>query len=342
MSRHFTADGYETHQVMNKSRISKITKAFSGARLLVLGDIMLDRYIWGDVDRISPEAPVPVVNVNDETANLGGAANVAANVLALGAEAVLLGIVGNDSFADTLRGVLVENGLDDSRLVVDTNRPTTVKTRIVASSQQVARIDREITDEIGAPLVKEILDRMEKELARVDGIIISDYGKGVITYDLISRLVSRARKADKFVAVDPKEVHFKSYRNVSVITPNHHEAGFVSGKRITSDRILEEVGWELMDDLNIESLLITRGEKGMTLFESDRTKTDLPIEAKTVFDVTGAGDTVIASLAVAKSAGATMKEAAFISNVAAGLAVARFGTARITGDELVKALNDRP
>lgn len=327
--------------LMEKERIEQITGQFSRVRILVLGDIMLDRYIRGSVERISPEAPVPVVSAKDETVNLGGAANVAASVATLGARTLLVGLVGNDRFAGQFKKVLQDNGLDDKGLVIDPDRPTTVKTRIVAGSQQVVRIDREITDEIGEKLVSEIMTGIEKELANVDGIIISDYGKGVITRDLLSRLISLANKAGKFVAVDPKEVHFKNYRDVSVITPNHHEAGFISGKKIISEAILDRVGWDLLDELNLESLLITRGEKGMALFEKDRSRTDIPVEEKTVYDVTGAGDTVIAVLTVAKTAGASMREAAFISNVAAGLAVGRFGTARITLDELVKALNNR-
>ena len=326
---------------MEKERIEKITGRFPDVRILVLGDIMLDRYVWGRVERISPEAPVPVVSVKEETVNPGGAANVAANVAALGARTLLVGLVGQDSFADQFRSVLSVNGLDSGGLVIDPNRPTTVKTRIVGGNQQVVRIDREITDEIDSKLAGEILNKIEKELDNLDGIIISDYGKGVITFDLLSKLIPLANKAGKFVAVDPKEVHFKSYRNVSVITPNHHEAGFVSGRRITSDKILDEVGRRLLNELNLESLLITRGEKGMTLFEKDGSRTDIDAEAKTVYDVTGAGDTVIASLTVAKTAGAAMREAAFISNVAAGLAVARFGTARISRDELVKALSGK-
>ncbi len=326
---------------MEKERIEKITGRFPDVRILVLGDIMLDRYVWGRVERISPEAPVPVVSVKEETVNPGGAANVAANVAALGARTLLVGLVGQDSFAAQFRSVLSVNGLDSGGLVIDPNRPTTVKTRIVGGNQQVVRIDREITDEIDSKLAGEILNKIEKELDNLDGIIISDYGKGVITFDLLSKLIPLANKAGKFVAVDPKEVHFKSYRNVSVITPNHHEAGFVLGRRITSDKILDEVGRRLLNELNLESLLITRGEKGMTLFEKDGSRTDIDAEAKTVYDVTGAGDTVIASLTVAKTAGAAMREAAFISNVAAGLAVARFGTARISRDELVKALSGK-
>jgi D-beta-D-heptose 7-phosphate kinase/D-beta-D-heptose 1-phosphate adenosyltransferase len=239
------------------------------------------------------------------------------------------------------RESLSECKIQSSHLVVDSERSTTVKTRIVAHSQQVVRIDREVSAEISGRVVEEIIENAKKLMAEIDGVIISDYGKGVITYGLLSELISLANDGGKFIAVDPKEVHLKNYRNVSVITPNHHEAGFVSGRRITSDKILEEVGWDLMEALNLESLLITLGEKGMTLFEKSRIRTDIPVEAKTVYDVTGAGDTVVATLTVARLAGATMQEAAFISNVAAGLAVARFGTARIAQEELRKALLER-
>jgi D-glycero-beta-D-manno-heptose-7-phosphate kinase len=325
---------------MNKSRISRILGNFSKSKILVLGDIMLDRYLWGNVDRISPEAPVPVVHIKKETSNLGGAANVAANVQALGADVALLGVVGNDMMADILQDNLAENDLKTSGLLVDKNRPTTVKTRIVAHNQQVVRIDRENTQEIGSELVGQIIAKITKALKRIDGIIISDYGKGVVTYDLLAALIPLAKGAGKFIAVDPKEVHFMNYREVSVITPNHHEAGFISGKKITSDALLADVGWNLMDLLSLESLLITRGEKGMALFEKDRKLTHIPARAKTVYDVTGAGDTVIATLTVARTAGASMEEAAVFANSAAGLAVAQFGTARIGRDELKSAMMD--
>jgi rfaE bifunctional protein kinase chain/domain len=327
--------------IMTKTKAKEIIGSFPGVRIMVVGDLMLDRYLWGDVDRISPEAPVPVVRVTKETENPGGAANVAASVRALGARVALMGVVGDDSFAAIFKRKLAGFGIRSTWLVKDSKRPTTVKTRIVAHSQQVVRIDRETSREIGKSVMKELLGRISHEMPRVDGIIISDYGKGTRTYDLLSELISIGRSAGKFIAVDPKEIHFRNYRDVSVITPNHHEAGFVSGRRITSDKILEEVGWELLKSLNLESILITRGEKGMALFEQDGARTDIPAEARTVYDVTGAGDTVIAALTVARLSGASMKEAAYVANVAAGLAVARFGTARVTREELLERLLDR-
>jgi D-beta-D-heptose 7-phosphate kinase/D-beta-D-heptose 1-phosphate adenosyltransferase len=243
--------------------------------------------------------------------------------------------------AETLKENLGSSGLKSSGLLTDTDRPTTVKTRIVAHNQQVVRIDREQTGEISSALTEQLVTKLTRQMKEIDGIIISDYGKGVITYELLSAIIPAARDAGVFIAVDPKEVHFMNYREVSVITPNHHEAGFISGKKITSDSVLADVGWNLVDLLNLDSLLITRGEKGMALFEKSRNLTLIPAQAKTVYDVTGAGDTVIATLTVAKTAGATMQEAAIIANVAAGLAVAQFGTARITKDELKTSLLDQ-
>lgn len=324
---------------VKKSRALKLIDNFSASRILVLGDIMLDRYLWGSVERISPEAPVPVVHIERETSSLGGAANVAASVKALGAAPILAGIIGDDQFASELKKNLQSKKIPFAGLVTDPHRPTTVKTRIVAHSQQVVRVDRENSDEINSGLAEKILATVKRFMNRIDGIIISDYGKGVITADLLERLIPEAASAGKFIAVDPKELHFMNYKNVSVITPNHHEAGFVSGRKITSEKILADVGWNLMKSLELESLLITRGEKGMALFEKDGSLNLIPAEAKTVYDVTGAGDTVIAALTVSRTAGASMREAAYIANIAAGLAVARFGTARITADEIQSSLD---
>lgn len=326
---------------MTKARIAKLLSNFSKSKILVLGDIMLDRYLWGTVERISPEAPVPVVNIARETTNLGGAANVAANVRALGADVTLIGVVGDDNTAALLKTDLENHHLKTTGLLVDHGRPTTLKTRVVAHNQQVVRLDRENVSEISGETVEQLLSKLHRLLSAIDGIIISDYGKGVITYDLLASLIPMAHQAGIFIAVDPKEVHFMNYREVSVITPNHHEAGFISGKKITNDALLADVGWNLMDLLSLESLLITRGEQGMALFEKDRSLTLIPAEAKAVYDVTGAGDTVIATLTVARTAGATMREAAIFANSAAGLAVAQLGTARITKDELKAAVDNR-
>jgi rfaE bifunctional protein kinase chain/domain len=327
--------------IVKKNRALKIIGNFSKSKVMILGDLMLDRYLWGSVERISPEAPVPVVHIDKESSNLGGAANVAANVRALGADPFLVGVIGSDQYAAELKKNLRSKKISSSGLVTDPRRTTTVKTRIVAHSQQVVRVDRENRSEIDTGLVEKLISGAGKMMTRIDGVIISDYGKGIITHDLLEELIPMAVSEGKFIAVDPKEVHFMNYKDVSIITPNHHEAGFVSGRKITSEKILVDVGWKLLKTLNLESLLVTRGEKGMALFEKDGDLTHIPTEAKTVYDVTGAGDTVIASLTVAKTAGATIKEASYIANIAASLAVASFGTARISADELMEALDNK-
>jgi len=305
---------------------------------MVLGDVMLDEYVWGNVSRISPEAPVPVVQVERQESKLGGAANVALNLKVLGDRPVLIGVCGRDSASLKLKRLLKQKKIADNVLVTDNDRPTTTKTRIMAHSQQVVRTDRENTEEISEKVAEKILDRIKKMSAAARAMIISDYGKGIITPGLLQEVIDLARKKGLFIAVDPKETHFKSYRKVSVITPNHHEAGFIAGRRIVNQKILEEVGWNLLNSLQAESLLITRGEKGMSLFEKKGELTHIPTAARHVFDVTGAGDTVISALVSAVSAGASLKEAAWISNYAAGVVIREIGTAQVTKKELLEEI----
>ena len=303
---------------------------------------MLDEYIWGKVNRISPEAPVPVVEIVSETAKLGGAANVALNIKALGDIPVLCGVIGEDKQGENLKSILVESGINDNGILVDSNRQTTTKTRIIAHNQQVVRADREKTGELSDDLTLKLLDFIAKKVKekQFSAFLISDYGKGVISLNLLNEVIGIARKNDIFISVDPKETHFMNYKKVSLITPNHSEAGFAYGKRIKNEVSLEEVGWGLLDRLESESMLITRGEKGMSLFERNRTLTHFPTVAKKVYDVTGAGDTVISAFSCAYAAGASLKEAALISNHAAGIAVGELGTAQVTGEELYRELKD--
>lgn len=309
-------------------------------KIVILGDVMLDEYLWGNVSRISPEAPVPVVEILKETVKLGGAANVALNVQALGDQPILVGVVGEDKNGERVREILRENHLSGEGIFADHDRQTTIKTRIIAHSQQVVRADREKTDEIPLVLSERLFDYIQSRVKEIDGIIISDYGKGVINGGLLQKVIAPAKDNNLFIGVDPKETHFMSYKNVSLITPNHHEASFVYGKRIKDEQSLEEVGWGLLERLDVESLLITRGEKGMSLFERNHTLTHFPTVAKEVYDVTGAGDTVISVFACAKAAGASFKEAALLSNHAAGIAVGELGTAQVTRERLKEDLND--
>jgi D-beta-D-heptose 7-phosphate kinase/D-beta-D-heptose 1-phosphate adenosyltransferase len=316
--------------------LRKITDRFEDQSVLVLGDLMLDRYLWGGVSRISPEAPVPVVELSGETTRLGGAANVAGNIVSLGGRARILGVVGDDEQGRHLLSELGKCGIQSDSVLVDSDRPTSVKTRIIAHNQQVVRTDLESRGDVSPQLGKRLIEKLTENLSESDAVIISDYGKGVLTTDVLSAVIREVRATRVPICVDPKETRLLSYVDVNVITPNQHEAGFAYGKRITDDASLEEVGWGLSTRLGCDAVLITRGEKGMSLFEKGRECSHFPTVAREVFDVTGAGDTVITAFALALAAGASLKQAASISNHAAGVVIRELGTATAT----VRALMD--
>jgi len=321
-------------------RINKITANIGKARILILGDIMLDEYLYGRVNRISPEAPVPVVEIQDENTRLGGAANVANNIIALGNEPILIGTVGTDDAAVKLVQLLKQKDIAQDNIIEDPHRRTTIKTRIIANGQQVVRADREDINEIEDVIEKRVFNMIGSliDRDRVDAIIISDYGKGVITASLLDKVIPLCKEKDIFVGVDPKESHFFRYKNVSVVTPNHVEAGFVVGKRIRTEEDLEKVGKELLDKLKADSILITRGEQGMALFSSDGSLELVPTVARKVYDVTGAGDTVVSVFVSAVAAGASLKEATILANSAAGVVVGEIGTATVSRERLKEEL----
>ncbi len=321
-------------------KIEKIIANFGKAKILILGDIMLDEYLYGDVGRISPEAPVPVVDIKEERLKLGGAANVANNIATLGDEPILLGTVGEDDASIKLSQLLKNCNITRDFLINDSERRTTIKTRIIAQSQQIVRADREDTKDISENIEKIVLTRFRSVVDKINAIIISDYGKGVITASLLEKVIPACKENNVFIAVDPKESHFFNYKDVSVVTPNHHEAGFVAGHRIVNENDLKIVSRILLDKLQAESLLITRGSKGMALFTADDQVDYFPTVARKVFDVTGAGDTVISVFVSAVTAGATLKEAAIISNCAAGAVVREIGTATITSKKLTQEFKD--
>ena len=323
---------------MDLRRIREIISGFGDARVLILGDIMLDEYMYGSVDRISPEAPVPVVNISSSKILLGGAANVAANICSLGGEALLLGTVGDDEAASKISQLLKTEKISNTLLVTDLTRCTTIKTRIIAHSQQIVRADREDRHEVNPDVEKEIISRFMSVVDDIQAVIISDYGKGVINQSLLEKLMSVCLEKNIFVAVDPKETHFNNYQRVSLITPNHHEAGFAYGRRIHSEKDLLEVGKGLLKRLHAKSILITRGPDGMSLFTEDSEPTHIPTFAKKVYDVTGAGDTVIAVFVAATCAGADLVESAIVANAGAGLTVGEIGTATVTIDDLRQEL----
>jgi D-beta-D-heptose 7-phosphate kinase/D-beta-D-heptose 1-phosphate adenosyltransferase len=307
-------------------------------RVLVLGDVMLDEFLWGRVGRISPEAPVPVVEVTRHSFHLGGAGNVAHNVRALGGEAVLAGVIGRDVAGDHVRESLESAGIDAALAVAEAGRPTTVKTRIVAHHQQVVRADRERVDDVSAALEDALLAHVERVLPRCGALVVSDYQKGVVTPRVMQAVRSMARRLKVPVLVDPKVGHFRLYRGVSLVTPNQKETEQATGIAIRSDRDLRAAGERILKMLGCEAALVTRGEHGMSLFPAGGRAVHLPTAAREVFDVTGAGDTVIATVGLALGAGARLADAAALANHAAGVVVGKLGTATATPAEVLAAL----
>jgi rfaE bifunctional protein kinase chain/domain len=314
---------------------------FGKARILVVGDIIMDEYIWGNVTRISPEAPVPVVDVEQETKMLGGAANVIRNMATLGAKPILCGVVGDDSTGEEIVSALSHMGLSTDGVVRETGRPTSIKTRIVAHNQQVVRFDRESRADVRPQSIQKLIDYIGNHLDAIDAIVVSDYGKGLISGHLMMgmRELCHSRLAgDIIMTVDPKTGNFEYYRGVDVITPNHHEAGIYCGFKILDDDALKRAAKNMLNDLNCRSVLITQGKDGMTLFERNGEITHIPTVAKKVFDVTGAGDTVIGTISLGLAAGLDLKLAAILSNFAAGIVVGEVGTSAVRAEDLKKAI----
>jgi len=321
----------------NNQQLQKVVRQLSDQPILVVGDLMLDRFVWGRVERISPEAPVPVVEVVKETVHLGGAANVAYNLAVLKARPLLVGVVGSDEAGDRLVEELHRQEISSEGIVRDKGRSTTIKTRIIAHNQQVCRTDREDK----TPLSQETVDQMKSAyqplLEQVQGMILSDYAKGALSAALVVDLIQEARQAKKFLAVDPKAGDFSVYRGASIVTPNKKEAVRASGVEIVDEASFIQAGEKLLEVIASDYLLITRGEEGMTLFEG-KEHSHIPTVAREVFDVSGAGDTVIASLTLAVAAGASIRDAAILANHAAGVAVGKLGTAAATGEEILSSI----
>lgn len=321
---------------MDRETARNLLSSASSFRILVLGDFMLDQFLWGRVDRISPEAPVPIVDVERETFTLGGAGNVVMNVQALGGHAIPLGVAGKDWAGDRIRQLLAGAGIE-ARHLLESQRPTTLKTRIIAHQQQVVRVDRELRSFLDAQMQDRLVEAFLNLLPQVNGVLISDYSKGTLSPELLARVLPAARAAGKPVCLDPKIRHFSSYTPVTVITPNQAEAASILGYPIVAEEDLEEAARRILKVIDCEALLITRGERGMALF-SNGMLTLVPTRAREVYDVTGAGDTVIATLCLALVAGASMLGAVQLSNAAAGVVVGKVGTATVTREELLAAL----
>lgn len=309
----------------------------AGCRIAVIGDLILDRFIWGNVKRISPEAPVPVVEVAKETDHLGGAANVAQNLVALGARVHLVGVVGRDAEGRRLCRLLQQHGISDEFLCVDSQRHTTTKTRIIAHHQQVCRFDRETPSEPPTNLTTSLLERAEAAVNQADAAILSDYAKGVVRRPLVEELVKHCQARGLFLAADPKHQDFRLYRDVSLITPNRREAEEATGIQIRDDQDLLQAARQIRRITRSGAVLITLGEAGMALLDNTRIR-KFSAAAKEVFDVTGAGDTVVAVFTLAVAAGGTLKQAAFLANHAAGIVVGKLGTAWVETQELIETL----
>lgn len=317
----------------------KLIARFSQVKILVFGDVMLDRYWWGSVSRISPEAPVPVVQLEKTSLVPGGAANVAVNVASLGATPHLVGVIGNDGEGKYLSETLKKANISPDLLMVLEDRPTTAKTRIVAHNQHVVRIDNEKTNFLQPEQEEKLWFSVEPEIKKVDLIVISDYAKGLLGKNLLARLITIAKENHKQILVDPKGKDYSKYTGATLLTPNRREAreacNFEEHEAVDD---LSVAGRTLISELNLEALLITQGENGMTLFQNEEKPVHFPTKARTVYDVTGAGDTVIATLAVALAAGASLLQAAELSNITAGLVVEEVGTTAIDQKKLLEAL----
>ncbi len=306
-----------------------ILNKFSEVRVLVVGDVMLDRYLWGTVSRISPEAPVPVVKLERVTQTAGGAANVAANIASLGARAYLVGAIGTDESGLALPLILAGNNVASDYLVKFADRPTTCKTRVIAHSQQLLRVDDENSTQLNDQQAEIVCQKIKELLPQIDVVLLSDYAKGCLCERVLAETIEAAKNYGKPVLIDPKGKNYQPYRGATLLTPNKDEAAAASGIEITDDHSCKMAGEKILGEVGLESLLITLGEDGMRLFEKNRDSQHFPTTARKVYDVTGAGDTVIAALATALGAGAELASAAQIANTAAGLAVEQIGTAAV-------------
>ena len=326
--------------IIKHKRAVAILNNFKKASVLVIGDLVMDHFVWGKVRRISPEAPVPVVEVSSESFMLGGAANVVNNIHSLGGKVLVCGVVGRDEMGKKLVHELRLKGISSDGVIVEDGRPTSVKTRVIAHSQQVVRFDREKKEKVHLDTVKTIMDYVSKKINSFDSIIISDYAKGVISEELVEEVIALAKKKDKPIAVDPKVGHFDFYKYATIVTPNNDEASKASGIEIENEASLLRAGEVLLNKLGSDAVLITKGEHGMSLFENNGEITHIPTVAKEVYDVSGAGDTVIGTVALSMASGASLKEAAVISNFAAGIVVGKIGTATVTPKELKDAVDN--
>jgi D-beta-D-heptose 7-phosphate kinase/D-beta-D-heptose 1-phosphate adenosyltransferase len=329
---------------LDRSQAESLLQRMAGRKVAVLGDVMLDEYLFGEVLRISPEAPVPVVRVLKERAVLGGAANVAANLKALGTEPMLIGTLQKDAAGDRVLGLLTGLGVSISGLVLDASRPTIIKTRVIGQQQQMLRIDREDPGPFDAAVLLGLKDRLERALGEASALIVSDYAKGVVNEAVMDVVRTLCAARGLPWVVDPKPAHKAMYRGATLMTPNTKETSELTARPARSDMEVTVAGRSLLAEMGLKGLLVTRSERGMALFSPDGDHSApwmIPTEAREVFDVSGAGDTVIAAFSAAIAAGGDWREAAMLANAAAGLVVAKVGTATVTPEELLAHFHDQ-
>jgi D-glycero-beta-D-manno-heptose-7-phosphate kinase len=324
---------------LTKDRAKEITRQMRDSHIVVLGDVMLDEFLWGEVTRISPEAPVPVVDIKRESTHLGGAANVLANLLALGAQACVIGVIGDDFAGERIRSSVNDKSAmqTDGLLIADNQRPTTIKTRIIAQHQMVVRADREHRTPVDAQTEGRIIAAVKTALVSAQALVISDYDKGVVTPRILAEVLPAAYGRMP-VLIDPKMRNFDSYRPATLVTPNHHEALRLANLEEDSDADLQTAALMIRARLMCDAVLITRGDRGMMLFEGERDPVRVETAAREVYDVTGAGDAVIATLAAALATGSSLTEAAVLANQAAGIVVGKLGTATASAAEVLDSI----
>jgi D-beta-D-heptose 7-phosphate kinase/D-beta-D-heptose 1-phosphate adenosyltransferase len=324
---------------MERKDVESLFNRAKDVRVLVVGDLMLDEYLWGKAERISPEAPVQVVEVTREDVRLGGAGNVINNLVALGCKVTALSVIGGDDNGVLLQHAFTGKEVDVSGVFEDPMRSTSKKTRVVAANQQIIRIDRETKDSISAQFEERIIEFVNTRKNEFQVILISDYAKGVVTPRILAGIIAIARRVNLPVAIDPKGTDYTRYRGASILTPNRKEAEIAAGIIITDDESLKEAARTLLGQVDLDAILITRSEKGMSLFPRGGDVIHIPTLAREVYDVTGAGDTVLAVLGLALACGMDFANAARLANMAAGIAVGKIGTSTVAPAEIIDAVS---
>ncbi len=319
---------------ISEKKLLQLKKNFKGKRIAVVGDMMLDIYYWGDVKRISPEAPVPVLEVENEFHRFGGAANCALNIAKLSGIPEPVGVIGCDSFGKVFNSLLSQQNISNNGIIEDDSRPTTAKTRVIADNQHIVRIDKESKEAINKNIQSKIFEYVKSEINNLDGMILQDYNKGVLSSSLIAQLIELANKNKLLVTVDPKFNNFYEYKNVTVFKPNRKEAEDILGMKIKSDAEVTFAGNTLLKKLNAKNILLTLGEGGIAVFEKGKPEKRMPTKARKVADVSGAGDTVISTLTMALAAGANIYEASYLANYAGGIVCEEVGIIPIEIDKL--------